>query len=64
MDKPNNPRRNLTIVSVENARLIMSMCHLSGLDWYIRDKDTGEYHLVVRIPENKCGLMLFFNEHG
>lgn len=46
----NKDKRDLRVVSEENARLIMWMCNLSGLKWYIKDKE-GNLHLMVDIDE-------------
>ena len=44
-------KRNLDMVNEENARLIIKLCNLSGLDWHVKD-DNGLYHLIVSIDEN------------
>lgn len=48
-------KRNLDVVSEENARLIIKLCNLSGLDWYVKD-DNGFYHLIVSIDENTISV--------
>lgn len=41
-----------SIINEDNARVIMRLCNLSDIDWYVRDGE-GRLHLVVSVKRDE-----------